>query len=417
MNFVIRKRKLEAIYVAAALMAYSGGMYTLFFPIDPAGDGAYEQNFVAQLINFPAYAYGAFIFIFYFSSVLRVMKKTWLLWFMVALCFASVLWSIEPMDTARRAALLLLSCAFGIAITTRFTVSEFLVLLGWTFLVVAVLHLIALLTMPGLAIHQDQHYPSVRGFFSHKNQAGRAMAIGFLVGMCLHAYRTHRVLATAVMVMCFLATAATLSRTAIGSIAFMALLYFVGGFISKQRLAGMYLVIVGVSFVTLMVGSGVIIEMLNDFVEYSGRDMTLTGRTLIWEDVAGQMTGMRFWIGYGYEAFWRSEKGGLGMNWWGEYIPPHAHNGFVQVWVSLGTVGLFILLILLGSSLLRTYINLLATDSPHSRVCFAFLHAHLFFNITEQSMLMYGSFLWLLFVIMSTYPSTERLVLQRGRAL
>lgn len=416
MNMIIRKRTLEKIYVVAALVAYSAGIYTLFFPIDPTGDGAYQQNFVSQLINFPAYLYAIYVLTFYPSSVFRILRITWLLWLLVVLCFASALWSIEPMDTARRAILLLLSCAFGAAIAARFSVSEFLLLLGWAFLIVAVMQIIALLTMPGLAIHQDHHYPSMRGFFAHKNPAGRFMAIGFLVGLCLHSYRKHRMLARAVMILCAMIAIATLSRTAMALIIFLAVLYFAAGFIFKQRLAGMYLLIVCVSFATLMVGSGVVVEMLNDFVEYSGRDMTLTGRTLIWEDVAGQMTGTRFWIGYGYESFWRSEKGGLGMRWWGEYIPPHAHNGFVQVWVALGVVGLFFLIVLIGSSLLQTYINLLAKDSPHNRACFVLLHGHLLYNITEQSMLTYGSFLWLLFVMMSTYTSIERLAVRSGRS-
>ena len=71
-----------------------------------------------------------------------------------------------------------------------------------------------------------------------------------------------------------------------------------------------------------------------------GKDASLTGRTDIWKAVI--VSAMkRPLLGYGYLAFWRGAQGesanvSLASGW----IVTGAHNGFLNIWLTLGVVGL-----------------------------------------------------------------------------
>jgi O-antigen ligase len=71
-----------------------------------------------------------------------------------------------------------------------------------------------------------------------------------------------------------------------------------------------------------------------------GRDLTFTGRTDLWNDLMS-MAGspMR---GYGYGSFWLGERMEKlwQMYWW---HPNEAHNGFIEIYLELGIVGVIIL--------------------------------------------------------------------------
>src|SRR2546427_1235891 len=71
-------------------------------------------------------------------------------------------------------------------------------------------------------------------------------------------------------------------------------------------------------------------------VETIGRDLTLTGRTALWDHALGMTADPLF--GAGYESFWDREE--VQKTWrteWGR--PNHAHNGYLEVFLNLGWVG------------------------------------------------------------------------------
>jgi exopolysaccharide production protein ExoQ len=78
--------------------------------------------------------------------------------------------------------------------------------------------------------------------------------------------------------------------------------------------------------------------------ETVGRDSTLTGRTEIWHQALSLATNPLF--GAGYESFWlgsRLERM-WAINWW---HPIQAHNGYLEIYLDLGLVGVIILAFLL----------------------------------------------------------------------
>ena len=81
-------------------------------------------------------------------------------------------------------------------------------------------------------------------------------------------------------------------------------------------------------------------------VEALGRNTTLTGRTEIWDD----LFRMDFspWVGTGFESFWLGERADYMANRY-YFHPNQAHNGYIEMYVNLGLIGVGFLVLLMAS--------------------------------------------------------------------
>src|ERR1700721_251780 len=96
---------------------------------------------------------------------------------------------------------------------------------------------------------------------------------------------------------------------------------------------------VSVGTLFLDLGSGLLTTM--------GRDPTLTGRTDIWKLVLG-MTGNPL-VGTGFESFWLGQRLAKmwSVYWW---HPREAHDGYIEVFLNLGWLGVLLFSIVLITS-------------------------------------------------------------------
>ncbi len=112
-----------------------------------------------------------------------------------------------------------------------------------------------------------------------------------------------------------------------------------------------------------------------------GRDPTLTGRSTIWDAVLS--VDVNPIVGTGYEAFWLGprlqevwRKTGAGIN--------EAHNGYIEVYLHQGLVGVFLLVGLLISSY-RTICKRLDQFSPLGSFTLAVWTILPLYNVTESA--------------------------------
>jgi len=119
-----------------------------------------------------------------------------------------------------------------------------------------------------------------------------------------------------------------------------------------------------------------------------GRDPTLTDRTIIWDAVLSMHTNPV--IGTGYEAFWLGPR----FEWIATHFAPvnESHNGYLEVYLNLGLIGVF----LIAGLLLSSYRRICRQLKPLTGV--ATLHlaiwtVMLFYNMTEAAFK--GDLLWL----------------------
>lgn len=106
-----------------------------------------------------------------------------------------------------------------------------------------------------------------------------------------------------------------------------------------------------------------------------GRDATLTGRTQIWAMLIPYLN-RRFLFGYGKGGFWSTSLR--------DQIASHAHNGYLDLMLELGIVGLAITSIFLLWTC-KKYIKLMAFDYNLSALFFCILFMFLIHNMAETS--------------------------------
>lgn len=199
--------------------------------------------------------------------------------------------------------------------------------------------------VPQLSIHQasDIAEPGLagdwRGFFTHKNGAGAGMVLLIFIGIFVYrAWNKSAGIFIAVFAGIFLYF--THSKSPMNLLPVVLLLSY---FLPRLRSPMLALaLILGVPFLLnlLSVGS-VMFGPIHDLIEHLMSDPTFTGRDVIWR-FALDHVAQRPLFGFGYESFWGMPD--LVAEWnylesWG-YRASDAHNGYLNLAVTTGLVGL-----------------------------------------------------------------------------
>ncbi len=124
-----------------------------------------------------------------------------------------------------------------------------------------------------------------------------------------------------------------------------------------------------------------------------GRRPDLTSRVPMWEDLLGMVKNPL--IGFGYESFWLGDRMEYIWGKWGHLI--QAHNGYLETYLNLGLIGLFLILGTIFSGLLKVR-RLLPVNYPTATLRLTFIVVVALYNWTEATF--YGiSNMWLLFFL------------------
>jgi exopolysaccharide production protein ExoQ len=136
------------------------------------------------------------------------------------------------------------------------------------------------------------------------------------------------------------------------------------------------------------------INTMGTLVHSLGRNSTLTGRTSIWKAVLSMHTNPvigtgfeSFWLGNRLEAVWNMSVKGI----------QEAHNGFIELYLNLGWVGL----LLLGWLIISGYRNAvvaLRREPNDGSLRLAFITASLIFSMTEAGFRMLSP-IWFAFLL------------------
>ena len=157
------------------------------------------------------------------------------------------------------------------------------------------------------------------------------------------------------------------------------------------------------SVVLLVLSQAVLISIANTsiadlFFSSTGRDSSLTGRVPLWQELI-RIGSQRPLLGSGYGSFW-SGKEVPGIWEKIRWTPVSGHNGYIDIFMNLGSVGLAILLFFLVS----TYRNISQTaqaDRYHGSLRFVFFIIIVLQNVTESTLSVANSFLWILLLFSS----------------
>ena len=159
---------------------------------------------------------------------------------------------------------------------------------------------------------------------------------------------------------------------------------------------------------------------VNVVVEATGRDMTFTGRTGLWEDVLNNAAKSPI-VGVGFGAFWVGHIGYAMYpleNWTRVtpgWRPNQGHNGYVDVYIDLGVVGVTLVLVIIASAF-GGALDDLQNDFELGSLRLALLVSIVLNNFTEASLLKGTHSLWFLFLLVAVnVPRATRRVAAGGR--
>lgn len=183
-----------------------------------------------------------------------------------------------------------------------------------------------------------------RGFFFHKNIAGAVMALTFVV--CAHAYFTERKWPFALFsVMAFVFVIGTKSKTSL-ALCFVILgvsaIYRVLSASVAKRAVLLLLVALGMlAFLALYIAFQPTVERL--FADPTA----FTGRVSIWK-VPLDYLAEHPYLGAGFGGFWQvgdKSPAFLYINQQFQTLTAHSHNGYLEILVTTGPIGLALLLV------------------------------------------------------------------------
>ncbi|HEX2942126.1 MAG TPA: O-antigen ligase family protein [Rhodopila sp.] len=323
---------------------------------------------------------------------------------LTAWCFTSVLWSAIPDGTLRRAAALSGAVIVGLYAGLRYNEQILTRALAIAAGLAAIGSALWAVAFRARAFDTDGN---LRGLFYHKNAFGAFLALTILAVIYRMIILRRRSLANGLLLAMLFGSFA-LAHSATPIVAMLAGLTVLAGTVGLQRSQGLLApMLIGLLCLSLAVFLLFGTDIADAVAEILGRSTTLSGRTTIWGFVI-PMIGAHPWVGYGYGIFWLGETAPGALFWyWTKQFELHAHDGFLQLMLDTGIVGLAFYLTSLGLLIARVTRLTEPAAMPLVRWVALFLGYYLVCNITDTELWQANSLLTTVYIWAVTRVNLE----------
>jgi O-antigen ligase len=141
---------------------------------------------------------------------------------------------------------------------------------------------------------------------------------------------------------------------------------------------------------------------------FIGKDPTLTGRTDLWKVVFTSAMKHPL-LGFGYHAFWSVMQGevrniAVAVHW----VPMYAHNGFVDVWLTLGALGLAIVVYSMLRALRDAFICLSREWTPFVGWYLCIIVLTIVCNLSEETLMRPNNLGWVMYAMACVGLNNEK---------
>ena len=331
--------------------------------------------------------------------------RWWPLLLLPAYCLVSVLWSEFPDNTTRYGMQLAFTLAVAIVIACRVPAPT---LLRGLFLIYAA----GVVLSVGIGRSSDGSGAWL-GIFGSKNAFAAFVAVFAVISAGLAFDRgSPRWLRLAALAGALVSLPLLVRAQSAGALAVIGPAVLTVVLVNSSRLLSDMQKTFVVGFAVLAVLAGILIfatygdALMAAFLESSGKDSTLTGRTDLWR-TGYSLIAERPFLGVGYRAFWVSGNGPAEQLWamFGEQSGAgfNFHNTYISNAVELGFIGLGIevAIIYVAAALLIV----LAVVRPNHIVAFllglqvllilrSFVEVEVFYEFSVRSMLTFCTFIY-----------------------
>ena len=284
------------------------------------------------------------------NDYLSAWQKNRVLAFFVSLAFISILWSIAPVATLFRGLELIFATLVGAYFGLRLRSEQWLELLFWFGAGVFILSIALVFGAPKTGTMYWAPFDGAwRGVYWHRNHLASITALLSAANLCraLVAFQTRD--GKGILDVFFYIISLSIlyfAKSATGYIVFLVLNFLVSGIWIWLKIYGRlrrwhYVAGLGGIVALSLIGA------LNlDFIfGMFHRDTTLTGRTSLWSQLL-KIGSERFWFGHGFGAIWTldsfREQIKVLAKWTSQ--PLIADNGFLDIFLHLGVIGLLVFL-------------------------------------------------------------------------
>ncbi len=371
-----------------------------------------SQKLILQNLLKPFVIFSCLFLMFQFKKITLVLMKQKILLAIIFWMWLSSFWSLDYEVTVRRSLLLSSTIIIACFVVLRYSFEEIMKILFAITIFVFVFSVYFIVVDPSLGFNPDGR--GARGAFMHKNTLANFLVVGIAVSAAvLHSRLVPRLLGYSMLTLSLVLLVLANSTTALLIVAVMFAVYLM--IEVKAKIPFRYFAML-LAFVVsaALFSSMLLIANIEEVFSLLGRDTTLTGRNEVW-NYALDMISQRRWWGYGYSAFWESEPilsyVTQTLNW---HIT-HAHNGYLEVWLELGLIGLGLMIVFLLISVTRVIFG----NLPHNVVVFVlpFFVGMIVSDFAETHLFVYKHFGWmvmLIFVFLTT-PGLKGIKSRQGR--
>ena len=390
--------KVEKGFAILGLLFFTGS-FTRLFP-----------EAVLSLLRYGIWLTSSFLIFYRWRKTLYIASRDIFLWLVTALALLSFSWSDAPKLTFSNSREIMQMTSFGLYLASTFTLKEQLKLLAWTLGIGTVASAIAAIGVPSFGTDlAGVHAGSWKGIYGHKNTFGSIMTLSLVVFFLLpvnnQRERIFKWFGFGLSVCLVLLSTSKTSLVLSISILLILFLY------SKFRWRGKLTVLL-LDLAVLIVGGAATLVLSNweAILTGMGKDPTLTGRTQMW-GVIFEKLGERIWLGFGRGGFWApgsqyALEAGLAVS--RNFVPPHAHNGFIDLALDIGLIGFLCFSI----SFLIAYFKALKcaylTKAPYDYWPLAFLSFLVINNLSESLLLYLSNIYWVLYITVALSMQPNR---------
>lgn len=402
----LRTARWESVFVVIATVMMATNIADILLSRGPAA-GSYAAQ--VRLAFMAIYVIAGVLLLRSRSTLPTLLTGMPLLLVVLAMPAVSIVWSIDRGESIERVVAMLGTSLFGIYLGLRFTLGRMVFLLAIGLAVAAVLSIAVIFAVPSIGIAQDGPWAGTWiGFNFHKNGLGATAALGcIIIGYAITDSRgAVRLALMAAFALAAVLLAGSYSTTAMIGAASAGLLTAWTRMVQRLPREGPVL--------SLLIGFGLVIAVIGfvsmGFVETAlnalGKRSDLSSRIPIWE-IVWTYIGQRYWLGYGFEAFWTPGNPAMGQIERELYfLPFYSHNGVLETWLNGGILLVVIVAAMLLATIFRSArLAFRWRDLPVSSFLLAYCLYFVAMNFAESSILSRNSLTWVLMVAVTVFAA------------
>jgi O-antigen ligase len=368
-----------------------------------------QDSVLGEVVWGSIYALAAIRLIGLRANALALARQSKWLFAFLGLTVASSLWASDPFTTFKDAFELLGTTLVAWYIVSRFSLAAFLRIVAVAFTIISAASVLLVFASPARG-RMDWGAGPWSGVFDEKNGLGAAMAIAIITAALLIPSAK---IWLKVVLGCVLALAALLLVGSDSITAFLACsgTALIVAVVWASRRTGAW---PAAAIMLFCAGAAVVVTSLlgldsSSFLDALGRNANLTGRTEMWPPLIRAIEDRPF-LGYGFANFF---NGGPYQDYLGDFIakfnwvPPHAHNSFIQIALDTGLIGLGVFLVVLFTALRRDVALIVQGNNVLDLWPFALVVYLILGSYDETYFAQQNTLEWIFFVAALLYPLRE----------